>query len=181
MDLEIWRDCCGKWFGYYQVSDFGRVRNKALGRGRVANRVLFQSQDNKGYPQVYLYKGGKQTTVKVHRLVAESFLGVREDGYHVDHVDGIKTNNQLENLELVSPKENSLRARRLGLQTKPYSKTKPKGKKLTFKQAQDIRSLASYGVSRKIIAEQYGIHRMTVGEIIREEIWKEATHKKPDR
>ena len=52
---------------------------------------------------------------RIHVLVAELFLGDRPDGMQIDHIDGDKSNNCLENLEYVTPKENTIRASNLGL------------------------------------------------------------------
>ena len=168
---EVWRDCCGKWFGYYMVSNLGQVRNKALGRGRRGETILSQSKDTKGYPHTYLYKDSKQHTIKVHRLVAESFLGLRPLNYQIDHIDGDKENNTLLNLEYVTGKENMRRAKELGLRVKPYTYCKPRGRKLTWDKVKEIRSSSK---TRVELAGLYNIHRMTVGEILRNEIWRET-------
>ena len=115
---EEWRDvvsCGGKYLGRYQVSNSGLVRahpNASIG-GMKPGRVLFQSEDNKGYKQVILWLNRKPQTLKVHRIVAETFLGVRPENTTVNHIDGKKENNDSANLEFVSNKENTRHAHRV--------------------------------------------------------------------
>jgi len=114
---EEWKDVViseGIYKDRYQVSNFGRVRAhpNVNVRGAKAEKILFQSKDDKGYSQVCLYQNYKQTTTKVHRLVATSFLGKRE-GRTVNHIDGDKSNNRLDNLEYISNKDNCRHAYRV--------------------------------------------------------------------
>lgn len=62
---------------------------------------------------VNLSKNGKGNTKRVHRLVANAFLG--ESNLQIDHIDGNKQNNRLDNLEYVTPKENTNRAWKKGI------------------------------------------------------------------
>lgn len=83
----------------YEVSNYGDVRNARTGR------VLKLS--GYGYYQVHFWKDGKRKMFLVHRLVYEAFNGPIPDGLVIDHVDGCKTNNRLENLRVCTQKENS--------------------------------------------------------------------------
>lgn len=118
-DCEVWADiagCNGDFLGRYQVSNLGRVRAHPDVRigGSKPGRVLYQSKDERGYPQVFLhYAPMKKRTVKVHRLVAEAFLSERPAGFQVNHIDGVKENNRVENLEYVSNLQNSRHAFRV--------------------------------------------------------------------
>ena len=104
----------GKYATRYQVSDLGRVRAHpdAKIKGMKAGRVLYQSTDDGGYRQVFLWLDRKQTTFKVHRLVADAFIGERS-GKQINHISGDKTDNRLENLELVTALENIRHAHRV--------------------------------------------------------------------
>ena len=112
MSAEVWRRVNvngGMFADRYEVSSLGNVRAnpRILVKGSKSLRVLFQSKDDRGYRQVFLHYGAqKKMTLKVHRLVAEAFLGERPDGAQVNHIDGNKDNNTLDNLEFVSGKEN---------------------------------------------------------------------------
>lgn len=120
---EIW-----KWIdGYenmYQVSNLGRVRsvdryvycevspNKLQ---HIFGKVLKQGTNHKGYPIVYLSKDGKQKTITVHRLVAKAFIENPLNLPQVNHIDGDKTNNQVDNLEWCDNSYNQIHAHKTGL------------------------------------------------------------------
>lgn len=101
--------------GLYMISNIGRV--KSLVRGKVKKEIIMKTPINKdGYMTVGFWKNSKAHLLKVHRLVAESFL--KECYFHgasVNHKDGNKVNNNLENLEWVTPAQNSKHAKELGL------------------------------------------------------------------
>jgi len=110
--METWKDVKG-YEGLYQVSDLGRIRSL----GRVCNaknnstskkreRILIQEITVFGYCRVRLFNlDGKAKHYAVHRLVAENFIGNIE-GFEINHKNEIKTDNRLENLEIVTSKEN---------------------------------------------------------------------------
>ena len=103
--MELWKDIKG-YEGLYQVSTEGNVRS-CNWRNRGFTRNLFLKVHNKGYHQVELVKDGKKKTFLVHRLVAETFLP-NVNGYSiVNHIDEVKTNNNVENLEWCTLSQNS--------------------------------------------------------------------------
>ena len=92
----------------YEVSDLGNVRNVKTGQ------ILKPQQVPKGYLQVYLNnKDKKRKPFRIHKLVAMAFLGHIPCGMQitVDHVNGCRTDNRLENLEIVSMRENNIRGK----------------------------------------------------------------------
>lgn len=107
---EIWKPIDG--FEAYQVSSLGRVRSKdryansGIGIRLYKGKVLKPGMDRVGYLHVVLSKDNKQTTLSVHRLVYEAFNGKITEGMQVNHIDDDKSNNRLENLNLMTPKEN---------------------------------------------------------------------------
>jgi hypothetical protein len=86
--------------GLYSVSKCGRVWSHFQG-GRWRSLSLAGS----GYPQAQLSKGGEKKTAYVHRLMAQTFLGSIES-LEVDHINGVKTDNRIENLRLATRVQN---------------------------------------------------------------------------
>lgn len=151
---EQWRDVVsrgGVYVGRYQVSDQGKVRaapNSSV-KGMKPGRILFQSKDDRGYPQCELYADGKGSTIKVHRLVAEAFLGPRSDGMTVNHMDGNKANNALENLEYVTRAENT---RHAYCHTHMLGKYSVCGEVMSMTDA--VKRFAAPGVTRKRVSSR---------------------------
>lgn len=97
--------------GVYEISSTGLVR-KRVGEKTA---LLAAHADRKGYFRVRFTVNGVRKTKKVHRLVALAFLPNPEDKPEVNHKDGNKQNNCADNLEWVTPSENSLHAYQNGL------------------------------------------------------------------
>ena len=112
---EVWRPVVG-FESHYEVSSFGRVRRSAPGRGTRVGRINKQCANTHGYLHVGLSTPGKRTTLRVHALVADAFLGPLPIGKERNHRNGVKTDNRARNLEFVTTAENARHARRLGLQ-----------------------------------------------------------------
>ena len=89
--------------GLYQISNLGNVKS-LIKRRFNADKILKDCLDGSGYKIVTLCKDKKHTTMLVHRLVANTFIG--ESELQVNHIDCDKTNNILSNLEFVTAKEN---------------------------------------------------------------------------
>jgi hypothetical protein len=96
---EIWRDIEG-FEGLYQVSNIGRVKN--IKRGKV----LAERLNSKGYPCALLFKDGVGRNVKIHQIVVNTFIGKIPKGYEIDHINTIRNDNRVENLRIVTHKEN---------------------------------------------------------------------------
>lgn len=103
--MEIWKDVIG-FEGYFQVSNFGRVRSvdrviphSHTGAATIKGRIKKQRVDKYGYPIVRLNKDGERWIPTVHRLVAEAFIPNPENKEQVNHIDEVKTNNCVKNLE----------------------------------------------------------------------------------
>ena len=95
---EVWVDVVN--FNNYEVSNFGRIRNKIKGN------FLKQCFSNRGYVRVSLAGDGFRKTEDLHRIIARAFHNCDESGLVVDHIDRNKTNNKPSNLRWVTHKEN---------------------------------------------------------------------------
>ena len=113
MEKEIWKDIPG-FEGLYQASNQGRIRSLDREvRGKYGNiavkkgKILSLAKASNGYLVVTLWKDLKKTVKRVHRLVYEAFNGPIPEGMQINHISEDKTDNRLENLNLMTPKENN--------------------------------------------------------------------------
>lgn len=90
-----------KGWEMYQITDDGRVWSK-----KNKKYLSTKRRDGKGYPQVAFYEGKKQIPKNIHRLVAEAFIPNPENKPCIDHINGDKTDNRVENLRWVTYTEN---------------------------------------------------------------------------
>ena len=127
---EIWKPIIG--FPGYEVSNFGRVKSldRVITRRDGSRQfckgvVMKQIPDKDGYLRLALGKQGKRYSKTVHRLVAEAFISEALDNRQVNHIDEIKTNNRVDNLEYVTSLENNNH----GTRNKRISMSKINGKK----------------------------------------------------
>lgn len=124
--MEIWKDI--KNYPGYQVSNFGNVRtfNKIThtdkhGERHWKNRILKQKIQSKKYgrkdARVELWNNGEHKTILVARLIAFTFLekDINDKNLTVNHIDGNSLNNNVDNLEIISLKENIQHGLRTGL------------------------------------------------------------------
>lgn len=105
----MWKDVVG-FEGRYMVSDNGELKGK---RGFI----LKQRLNTNGYPIVTMRENGRPRDKRVHRIVAEAFIPNPNNLPFVNHIDGDKQNNSVENLEWCSQSHNIKEAYRMGLST----------------------------------------------------------------
>ena len=172
--------------GLYEVSDAGQVRsldrviNRKDGSSEFKlGRVLKPAKSASGYCFIALANQGRRKLIVVHRLVATAFIG-QSNGKHVNHIDFDKTNNAVENLEWVSPKENTAHSINSGRWEKLHknkmilaSRNPKRATKLTSDDVSAIRSACASGEYQHEIAKRYGIIQSTVSKIKRGAIWSD--------
>jgi len=119
--MEVWKDVL-EYEGIYQISNLGRLKSLNY---RKTGKEGIRKTKSKGnnYISVILCKGKKETYTRkcfwLHRLVAIAFITNSENKPAVNHKNGIKNDNRLENLEWVTNSENELHAHRTGLKSSP--------------------------------------------------------------
>jgi len=119
--MEIFKEIPN--FPDYMVSNLGNVKSLARiiqrennSDMRQSERILKTSFDDSGYKQVNLYLDKKANKKRIHQLVAMAFLGHKPSGHSliVDHIDNDPSNNNLENLQLTTPRINTSKDRKGG-------------------------------------------------------------------
>lgn len=164
---EKWMPVVG-WEGLYEVSSQGRVRSlpRFYKSGSKQGIVLSPTLFTTGYLYVMLHPGRKKATV--HSLVAKAFLENKDNKKQINHKDGIKSNNQIANLEWCTCSENALHAYKTGLRvpTKGTEKgDKCPSSKLNGVQVLAIKIRLEKGESCKSIARDYPVQVGTIGHI----------------
>lgn len=173
---EIWKPIAG--VSGYEVSTHGRVRSldrfvktpKDKGTVFKHGKIISTYPDKDGYRMVILRVNGQKLRKKVHRLVAENFITNDENKPTVNHKDGKKENNSVENLEWATCAENSLHAKRvLGVQVGE----KHHSAKLSLSQVKEIFCLLEDGkLTQREIASMYGVTPSMICCINRGKSWK---------
>jgi hypothetical protein len=174
--IEIWMDI-PNYEGYYQVSSFGRV--KSIERHRkgknnslvpVKERIIEFSVDKDGYYKCVLSKDTKKSTLRVSRIVAIAFILNPNNYLQVNHINGIRDDNCVDNLEWCNEMQNK-KHRKAILQSYKYGENHPLSK-LRKHDILNIRSIYKKGVPQKEIASAFGISQSQVSNIITEFHWK---------
>lgn len=138
-----------KDFPHYLISSDGTVYSKNYHLTKQIKKLM-PIKDNKGYLNVHLCKDGKQITRRIHRLVAEAFIPNLDNKPQINHKNGIKTDNRIENLEWCTNQENQIHSYRiLGKENALLGKL---GK------LHNLSKIVIQIQNNKVVAEFYGTH-----------------------
>ena len=114
--MEIWKDVIG-FENEYEISNLGNLRSKERfvkhykgGLRKYKSSLKNQRLNSNGYKRCNLKSNGKRFDFTIHQLVAKAFLDNDIDRNFVNHKNGIKTDNRIENLEWVTLSENTIHA-----------------------------------------------------------------------
>ena len=160
--------------GLYAISSTGKVWSypKYNGVGFREGKWL-KTFIHRGYEYVTLTKDSVQKKYLIHRLVAQSFLENNLLKKEVNHINGIKHDNRVENLEWVSPKENSVHAYKtglhvhIGLKGEKNPKSKLRVKDILYIRGHEIVSSSD----RKYFMKRFGVKKNTISDIINRKSW----------
>jgi hypothetical protein len=177
---EYWKDIIG-YEGYYQVSNLGRVKSldriiphKSHITQRIKGRILKGKVIKAGgYLAVSISKHNKGGWVKVHQLVAKTFIPNPENKLEIDHINTIPIDNRVENLRWVTRTENAnnvLTRRKNSIS----SKNKKCNVKLTQEQIKEIKKLLAennYRGIQTMLAKKFNISIAQINRIKLGKIW----------
>lgn len=184
---EIWKPVQG--FVNYEISNYGRCRSLPRVTKRIRNmhgkqqvnhipfpgKMLKPRYDQKGYVRYVLYREEGKKQFKAHRLVAAHFIGELVGKLQVNHIDGVKDNNFVDNLEICTNRENQIHAYKTGLSTVPDNRGAKNGmSKVTEQQVVEMRIRLSLGESAYDLATEFGISYSSVRSICNGTSWKWA-------
>lgn len=161
---EIWKEC--HITDKYSVSNLGRVRDN------FTNKIKKSTLSNCGYNVISMRVNGIKKVFTIHRLMLLTFKSEEWfEGAVVNHKDGNKLNNNLNNLEWCTVKENCLHAYKLKL-IKPICGVDNFLSKLTEQQVLEIRKMYNEGYSQVTISKIYNIGQDNISSIVNNKTWQ---------
>jgi len=165
--MEAWKPI-PKYEALYEVSNSGRVRRIASGGRAKIGHILTATPDACGYLRLRLCRGAKdQQMHKVHRLVLAAFIEPRGPEWTVNHKNGVRSDNRLDNLEYLSHAEN------VRYSALSYSRPGELNSRAKLKEAQvrQIRTLYAAGDGLTKLARKFGTNKYVVYDIVNRRSW----------
>jgi YesN/AraC family two-component response regulator len=159
--MTIWKEIPG--FPLYEASNTGLIRSN--NRGRIKHILKPYTMKN-GYQTCQLGRGNH---FLVHRLILLTFIGECQEGCEGNHINGIKSDNSISNLEYISHRDNMVHMTRVLNKNNGESHNMSK---VTEDIVRKIREIAKTGLPQKDIGKMFGISRSNTGAIIRGFLWK---------
>lgn len=167
---EIWRPVVGHEADY-EVSNMGRIRRISRARRAVPGSIIVAVPNDKGYLYVGLHRDGRQRTVAVHKIVAIAFMNPPLNArWEINHIDGVKANCRLENLEFSTRLANIRHAWAMGLMPRGEKRGHAK---LSDDQVREIRRRHGVGgVSKTALAREIGVSFHTIFDVLAGRTWR---------
>lgn len=168
--MEEWKDVVG-YEEFFQISNLGRLYSKRT------SKILSQTISKTGYYSHATRLGGrngKRVYFKIHRLIAEAFIPNPEGKEQVNHKDGNKLNNAVENLEWATASENTKHAYDNGLASALTGEDSPHAKLTAFDAESIRREYKETKTTHRKLAEKYGVGKTTIQNILAGERWNNS-------
>lgn len=162
---EEWRE----FMPGYEVSSLGGVRRSETGRRTFAGRVLKPFLMAVGYMAVRPVINGRNVHVYIHDAVAAAFIGPKPEGFAVNHIDGVKTNNTPQNLEYVSHAQNMRHASDNGLLARGE---RHPSSKLTEASVRALRADRVGGMPFSKLAAKHGVSVAVAFSVANRKSWR---------
>jgi len=176
MKNEVWKEVFG-FEGLYSISNLfniismNRMTKNRDGTFRIRKGKKITKFNSKiGYVVCFLYKDNKKHSIQLHRIIANAFIPNPKNKPFVNHINGVKSDNRIENLEWVTASENTIHAYSIGLKKKMIGSKNPfsilnEEKVLYIRK--NYKNLGKYHISDKL-----GVSPVTVYNIYLRKSWK---------
>jgi hypothetical protein len=165
--------------GVYSASNLGRVRSnerKCKGRGsvmRVVKEKILDCGKWNGYPRVGINPRKKESSsIATHILIAWTWIPNPQNKPYVNHINGIRHDNRVSNLEWVTPRENAIHAYRTGLMKPVRFGVNHYLHKFSENDIVEIRKIIKMGWPCTFIADAYEVHSKSIYDIKYKVTWK---------
>jgi hypothetical protein len=162
--MEVWKTIEG--FENYEISNLGRLKGLEITTKfgctfkKYPERICNYWSDKKGYKYYTFVINGKNRHKLIHRLVAKAFILNTDNKPQINHINGIKSDNRVENLEWCTAKENLLHARETGLNN--ISGVNHYRSKLTI---EDVILIRNSNETQRFLSEKYNICQGSISDI----------------